>query len=220
MKNLNPYYEDSFKQWFKTTDTFLQLEKKYHDIFFDKFLEPRFERISTGRQQLSYSWVSTVPWYYLNYLNTDCEIVDLGCGFNFFKPYFPNLIGISAEDASDQFFGDAHDFVDDVFYQGHKNTYESVFSINALHFHPLESLRNICINFADMLKSGGRGFLAMNAQRMIERSPTMGSISNNDLDSWIRSQFEDFPNKIIVFDVDLSQRNAWLDGNIRIVFEK
>lgn len=220
MQNLNPYNKDKFRDTFILTNTYKELKKDYHYVSFDKFLEARFMNISTPRQHIGLNWASAVPWYYLNYLDFDSEMVDLGCGYNFFKKYFHSVIGIGAEDREDQFFGDVHDFVDDEFFQNHVDAYNSVFSINALHFHPLETIRTICENFCNMIKPGGRGFLALNAQRMIERGDAFKNFSSQRLDQWIRSQFNNFPNKILVFDVDLATQDAWLDGNIRIVFER
>ena len=221
MKNLNPYNQDAFQKAFETTDTYSALAKKYDLISFDKFFESTAKtRYSTPRQRFLTSEVSAVPWYYLNYLDTSQNIVDLGCGYNFFKPYFANLTGIGAEDNPAQFFGDVHDFVDEDFFKVHVNAYHSVISINALHFHPIENLKEICINFANMIAPGGRGFLTLNAQRMLERSQTLSHLSNQPLEEWIRQQFNNFPFDIKVLDIDLSVLDAFMDGNIRVVFSK
>ena len=220
MKNLNPYNQDTYQKTFKTTDTYLALANKYDVVSFDKFVESFFANLNyTPRYKSSLGRVSAVPWYYLNYLDTSGEVVDLGCGDNFFKPYFSNLTGIGAETDPAVFFGDVHGIVDEQFFKTHVNAYHSVFSINALHFTPLENLREVCINFANMIKPGGRGFLALNAQRMIERC-TGPTRRFQKLDLWIRRQFDDFPVDIKVLDIDLSVKNAWMDGNIRIVFSK
>ena len=222
MENLNPYPKETFEKFFKQTSTFDLLQQKYNYISFDKFFERNryYNTHLTPRHQMSMSRVSAVPFYYLQYLDHSVQIVDLGCGMNFFKPYFKDLYGIGAEKHPDDFFADEHAVVVDAFYQNHIDTYTSVFSINALHFHPLETLQNICLNFSNMLKSGGRGFLALNIKRMLEQSTSFDKWSNQQLDHWIRSQFVEFPHKIIVFDLDLSMKDAWMDGNIRIVFEK
>jgi hypothetical protein len=71
-----------------------------------------------------------------------------------------------------------------------------------------------------MLVSGGRGFLALNAKRMLEKSSSLANLDGENLDNWVRSQFDNFPCKILVFDIDFSVLDAYMDGNIRIVFEK
>jgi hypothetical protein len=220
MKNLNPYNRDIFQKEFEATDTYSALAKRYDVVSFEKFIENMVHMYATPRQQISLSHVSAVPWYYLNYLDTQQQVVDLGCGCNFFKPYFSNFVGIGAESDPDQFFGDAHDFVDDVFFKGHVNAYHSVFSINSLHYRPLEDLRELCINFANMISPKGKGFLALNAMRMLRRSQTLRYLSNQALDEWIRQQFDNFPVDIEVLDIDLSVPGAYIDGNIRVVFSK
>jgi hypothetical protein len=223
IKNLNAYNQEFFEHSFKQTATYDLLKQKYCHVIFDKFFENRIDNRrlrSTPRQIYAYpeSMISAVPWYYLDYLDSSQTMVDLGCGMNFFKPFFANLWGIGAEDQPDQFFGDKHDFVDDDFYRGHVAAFDSVFSINALHFNPIENIRHIATKFSAMLKPGGRGFLALNAKRMLEKSG-LEKVNVDELESWLRIQFEDFPTKILVFDVDLSVLDAYMDGNVRIVFE-
>jgi hypothetical protein len=224
MKNINAYNQQQFQHEFEKTKTFRKLNEDYRHVFFDKFLESKYKILHTPRHRLSLGWVTATSWHYLNKLDPDVEMFDLGCGMNFFKPYFPNVIGIGAEDNPNQFFGDIHDFVDTDFFQGHINAYKSVFSINALHFRPLENLRNLCINFSQMIKPGGKGYLALNTARMydqsLKQSLTLKHLAASDIEPWIRDQFNDFPCDIEVFDVDLSEYDAWLDGNIRIVFKK
>lgn len=219
MDNLNSYDQIAFEQQFKTTPTYSFLQERYQRVWFEKFLEPQYGKISTPRQQLAESWASAVPWYYLNYLNTDQEIVDLGCGYNFFKPYFANLTGVGAETDPKQVFWDLHDFVDDDFFQHHKQHFQSVFSICALHYHPMENIRKIGLSFCGMLQRGGRGFLTLNSARLQERSVTFKHADINSIEDYVRQQFQNWPYKIVVFDVDLSVQDAWLDGNIRLVFE-
>ena len=228
MENLNPYDESEFRAEFEKSETLQKIKSKYRNlqqgdpiIIYDKFPENYYTITKpTPRHQLVQVVVPVASWYYLNYLNYDCEMVDLGCGFNFFKPFFPNLIGVGAEDTPETFFGDKHDYVDDEFYKHNKNSYESVFSINSLHFHPLEDLRKICINFADMIKPGGRGYLALNFARLKERTISLKHLTDEELLNWCKSQFDNFPFEILVLDIDFTRPDSGIDGNIRVVFAK
>jgi hypothetical protein len=220
MENINSYNQLEFEQQFRQTDLYQQLTATYDVINFKKFFEPGWERILTPRQRVAFSGMSAVPWYYFQYLNTDVTVYDLGCGCNFFKPYFKSLIGVGAESEPDQFFGDIHDFVDDEFYYSHQKYYQSVFSICALHFQPLENFNEICNNFSSIIADHGRGFLALNYQRLKERSVRFVNTTIAEDESWIREQLDNIACKILVLDLDLSCADAWLDGNIRIVFEQ
>ena len=174
---------------------------------------------------------SVVPYYYLELLieKSPVTIYDIGCGWNIFKKYTPNIIGISAEPPdSPIFFADIHDFVDDEFVAGHQEYFESAFSINALHFHSLTKLSKVIKDFVSMIQSGGRGFLALNAQRMIERLTSDEIIKLFGTASPTKEQYTDFILECIgtvdchflIVDVDLSKLDDTLDGNIRIVFER
>lgn len=218
MENLNPYNKESFYKEFIKTHTYSLLKENNDRIYFDKFFESAW-RGPTPRQAFGERRVSAVPWYYLNYLDTTDIVIDLGCGRNFFKPYFKNLIGIDIKHSEDNFFADIEDAFNDDYVQKNKNNFYAIFSINSIHFRPIEQLKNLCIDFCSLLKDGGRGFLAINTARMLEHSPNF-HLQGQDLDRYIRDQFNDFPYTIIVFDIDVSESDAWLDGNIRIVFEK
>ena len=222
MKNINPYNPHKFEEQFSKTDLFQRLKLEYDIISFEKYFETTWERMSTARQQMSLSYHSAAPWYYLQHLDTTQTVYDLGCGFNLFKKYFPNLVGVGAESDSDQFFGDIKDFVDDDFYQNHQGHYNAVFSIDALHFHPLENLRDIAVKFSCMIAPGGTGFLALNYGRMQERSTLFDwqITPVGEIEQWVLNQFDNFPCELQILDVDLSCPNAWLNGNIRIVFKK
>jgi hypothetical protein len=105
-----------------------------------------------------------------------------------------------------------------------------VFAINALHFVPLSQLQSTVENFISMVAPGGRGFISLNLQRMVERSSDDFLISNFDslrptnqqFDYFVRQSLNDLPcRKILVFEVDvLNSLNDVMDGNIRIVFER
>ena len=216
MQNINPYDQHQFQQEFEQTQTYQILKEKYDYIVFEKFFESRKSLDPIPRKLFISSQVSAVPWYYLNFLDTSEQTVDLGCGMNFFKPYFPNVIGIDKNPTD----ADIVDTVNDEFFTRHINAYHSVFSINALHYLPIGNLRNICINFSNMIKPGGRGFLSLNVQRMLEKTTTSFALKGKELEAWIRQQFDDFPCELIVLDIDTTVINAFLDGNIRVVFSK
>lgn len=218
MQNINEYNSETFRKSFELTETYSLLKQQYDYVNFLKFFEHGLQSF-TYRQWMAMSQVSAVPWYYINYLDTNECVYDLGCGMNFFKPYFKNVKGIDWKHRNVPFLADELGHVNDGFYQKNHQSYMSVISINALHFHPLSELRNICIKFSDLLKSGGRGFLSLNFQRMLERSEEFKNSEISLIEEYVRNQFDNFPFKILVLDIDLSVPDAAMDGNIRLVFE-
>jgi hypothetical protein len=167
---------------------------------------------------------SVVPFYYLKFLTeaNPTNIYDLGCGWNIFKKYIPNIIGLDIRVENNVFHADIQDFVDDDYIKDHQNYFESVFSICALHFIPLSNIRQRVLDFGSMIKDGGRGFLTLNYMRMLERE-TMWNVSIEDhvlLEEQIRNELSALPFNLDVFEVDLSLLNNPMDGNIRMVIRK
>jgi hypothetical protein len=164
---------------------------------------------------------SVVPFYYLEFLTekNPKTIYDLGCGWNIFKKYIPSIIGVGAEDPkSEWFFADIHDYIDDEYIRGHQNHFESAFSICALHFIPMSDLRKRVLDFASMIKPGGRGWVTFNAMRLLERDEKM--IAHKNLELWVRQQLSNLPFTILQFEVNLTKLDNGLDGNIRLILEK
>ena len=231
MNNINPYIQEQFEKKFRQSSTYQALSSDYNEILFEKYFS--WGKFATPRQRAgantltSHTRFTAVPFYYLEFLTEKNPqvIYDLGCGWNIFKKYIPNIIGIGAEHPSDDFFyADQHDYVDEDFITGHQNFFESVFSINALHFIPLSKLKQRVLEFYSMIKPNGTGYLAMNFQRMFERE-TGGQFHNftlREYDNYVRTQLGDLGLDYCVFDVELTEknRNEIMDGNIRLVITK
>ena len=225
LSDIRPYSAHEFKAKFTGTQLHQIIEKEFDQLVWN-FAEFRLSKEHTPRQaygdkKLLTSQFTMIPFYYLEFLTqkNPKTIYDLGCGWNIFKKYIPSIVGIGAEDPnSEYFFGDVHDYVDEDFIRGHQNYFESAFSICALHFVPMSNLRQRVLDFASMIKPSGRGWLALNAMRMLERDENMQDHPN--LESWIRSELCDLPFTVLSFQVDLEYLDNFMDGNINLVFEK
>jgi hypothetical protein len=234
MNNINPYNEEQFRKHFESTELYKKISKDFTHLTWDSHCN--IYEIFTPRQFLgdnSKNVCSMVPFYYLEYLlETQPEkIYDLGCGWNMFKKYITNIVGVGEESVSSPgFYGDEHGRVDENYIETYQNFFESVFAINALHFVPLSQLQSTVKNFISMVAPSGRGFISLNLQRMVERSSDDFLISNfntlrptnQQFDHFVRQSLNDLPcRKILVFEVDvLKSLNDVMDGNIRIVFER
>jgi hypothetical protein len=225
MNNINEYIKEEFFIKFKNSDIAINIEKDFDVLTWEKNfnypndLTPR-ERFGNKNFVTSFSMV---PFYYINYLleKSPETIYDLGCGWNIFKKYIPNIVGIGAElPESTYYHADIPDIVDDDFICGHQDYFDSVFSINALHFTSLYNLRKVVSDFSSMIKKNGRGFLALNLMRMIERTDLKILDNSFDYDSYIREELSLLSHNYLVFDIDLTMKDDSMDGNIRLVIEK
>lgn len=235
MENLNSYNELKFKEEFIRTDLYRKVTEGADDVFWHKMYDeclPWHElSVPTPRYVWYHRLVSVTPFYYLKFL-TDANpkyIHDLGCGMNFFKKFIPNVIGIGAEPVgSKYYFADEYGEFNDEYVANHQNHFESLFSINSIHFAPITKLREIVEQFISMVKPGGRGFLTMNVARMLachssDELESMFGLSYprpDQMDRYVREELADLPCKILCFDVDMSYMNEYMLGNIRIVFER
>jgi hypothetical protein len=240
IKNLNPFTENYIEK-FKTTSIYQQLVEEYDIISCTNNIRPIFNsnELPTPREMFGNSncrptIFSIVPFYFLDFLleKSESTIYDIGCGWNIFKKYVPQIIGIGSEDPKIRsFHGDIHGRLDltgklitkDNIISGQVN---SAFSINAIHFYPIEKIFERFMQFTNTISNGGRGFVTFNIKRMIETSSLMNALPEMDiykLDQYIRLEFAKIPTniEILVFDLDIfTELDNFIDGNLRIVFAK
>jgi len=234
---IQPYNHIIWEKQFKDTDIYHRLCEEFDIVFFNKeWYSPERYYQGTGteivcptpRQDFANPVpikrkCSAIAFYYIDWLQQakPNQVYDLGCGWNFFKKYYPNIIGVSAEPPTSQYFyADIHDFVDDVYISQHQEYFESVFSICALHFIPLSDIKNRVLDFSSMIKPGGRGWLSMNAARMIDRDrESFGNKGKTFITNFIKQQINNVPN-IQTLEIDLSIMDEMIDGNIQITFSK
>lgn len=236
MSNYNPYSELDFKNRFKNSRIYNQLKNDFDHLFWDKSLGTvipyqRFYEGLTPRQWAGETIFYVAPFYYLEKLTetNPTNIYDIGCGWNRFKRYIPNILGIDKRPInSELYYADIEGIVDDSFVNSHQQYFESAFSIDALHFHSLSTLEKIVNDFVSMIKINGRGFLALNLQRMIEQTSDTEMINLFNTTSPTVKQYDDYIRttllkikcNYLIIDIDLSTMDEYMNGNIRIVFER
>lgn len=126
------------------------------------------------------------------------------------------------------FYGDIYGYVDDEYVANHQNYFESVFSICALHFHPIDQFCKVVEDFSSMVQINGCGFISINLQRMVDFSSAelltllFGTVrpTQDQLDEYIRSELDKINLEWLIVDVDLLLVDEPMDGNIRLVFKK
>lgn len=248
-ENIKPYPEDEFKKEFEKSNLFFKIKKDFpfcifRDLDMNSLLKLQSEMINgnhilTPRQHVSLSIFSLVPFYYLQFIinNNQSSIYDIGCGWNIFKRYVPNIIGLDIPgDIPDQFkyadFYDKNILNFSEYSKKHYEEYENAISINSLHYYPISKIKERIIDFSNLIKPGGMGFATFNLKRMIEyekgfttNTPKI-KINKDECDKiekWIREELDNLPFQIEVFELIQLNPNTideWLNGNLRIVFKK
>lgn len=224
MKNIRPYQADHWRAQFMHTEIYQKIKHDFDVVHFDKLWQDSHQR-ATPRHELGdpLSIFSATIFYYLEPLiaRAPRKIYDLGCGWNIFKRYLPNVVGVGAEDPTGpDFFADLHDYVDDAYIAGHQAAFDAVICICALHFVPLSAIAQQVTDFHSMLRPGGCGCLTFNAARMIERDERFSKHDLDQAENFIRQELTRLPIQWIILDVDLSVYDETMDGNIRLVMQK
>jgi len=190
-----------------------------HDYTILKITTPRLVSIT--------KIIPCASFYYLNYLVeiSPTVIADVGCGMNFFKDIIPGIVGIDGNDS----YADIKEFFNENFSVRHTNYFDCAFSIDALHFISISSFYDRIIQFANIIKPGGRGYIAMNIARLIDRTSDSKKIeifntttpTPTQLATYIDQQIKKLPYQLLVVNnLILDCYDEFMDGNIRIVFEK
>jgi len=226
-QNLNAYNPSRFEEYFTTTDLYTKLKQDFDICRFGRD-HNIIRRNMTPRQFVTQRQFSVIPFYYLKFLTDQnpTEIYDLGCGWNIFKKYIPNIIGVGEESLdSGRYYGDVPGKVDNDFLQSHQNYFESVFAINSLHFQPLSQIRKIVLDFISMIAPNGHGFLTLNLIRMLEKDfEKFKNYTIPELENFVRTELSFINAEYLVFDVDLDDPeygiDNGMDGNIRLVCRK
>lgn len=232
MENFNEYDPIKFKSAFQNSELYNKIVENADIIVWEKYFSTnggfRIFDTNTPREIYAKKVVFLAPFYYLQFLTelNPSKIYDIGCGMNYFKKFIPSVIGIDAEINNGKIIGDIYAQFDERFVL--KNKFDSAFSINSLHFIPITQLRQRILDFVRVINTGGRGFLTLNSHRLIENSLRNeqklvfpDGVTLEQLNRYVRTQFDNIEDiKILCLDIDPDFIDDWMNGNIRLVFEK
>jgi len=193
-------------------------------LFYDFSLQ--YFNFVTPRENFCTSIFSCVPFYYLDIATAKnpTKIMDIGCGFNIFSKFMPNIYGIDPVGVQCDEKGEFND----EFAAAHNQEFECAFSINAIHFVSLKAFKRQVELFASTIQSGGRGMLLMNAGRMIEHTTDSEKLdlfgtatpTPKQIEEYIDQELSTIDLNFLVLENFVSEcLDEWLDGNIRIVFD-
>lgn len=222
-QSMRVYDSVQFEQHFKNGRLFDQISKDVDKVSFNWHFQVSDDFVGTCRQWYGdrdrKTVFSATPFYYINYLieNYDGKIYDIGCGWNIFKKYLPSIVGVDKVLDQQTWRPDIDSYFDEDFQAKYHGTLDRIMSINALHFIQLHQLRQRVQDFFSLLAPNGLGFLALNLMRMIELDQNLVYRSNSELEDFVRTELFDIGYEYLVFDIDLSQRDSYMDGNIRMV---
>jgi hypothetical protein len=215
---------ESFKEEIKNKYGLFTLNHCYK---FHQGRESRSNLSGTPRRRAVTRIIPCASFYYLNKLLEiqPSKIADIGCGMNFFKDIIPGIIGFDGSGEE----RDVNEDFDDNFITKYTNFFQCAFSINALHFIPITSFHDRVMDFTNIIKPGGRGYLSMNVARMVGATDKKllkelfgtDTPDTKQLSDYVNQKIKTLPLKFLVIDNLIAEiYDEGMDGNIRLVFEK
>jgi len=230
---INGYDVEKFKQYLPTSKHYAkikELENANFQLSYERTYDGKYftEHLVTPREYYYHPRLTLCSLYYIDFLaEADPDkIVDIGCGMNIWKQFYPNVCGIDPSHPS----ADIVDFFNEDFVARNKDAFESAFTIGGLIFSSLINLEHLMQMFIDVIKPGGRGYMSFNIARMCGHYTTKEdyleifakeSPSTEEISAYCDSVITKLPVKLLVVDnLILERYNEYMDGNLRIVFEK
>lgn len=251
---INGIKYDVFLEEFKNTSIYNEIKKDFDVITCTNQSSPLIDiRLKSGLTfrelygKTGYvvggeTSISVVTLYYLNFLleKNPNKIYDIGCGWNIWKRYYPQIIGIDSEPSNS--YADIIQRFDNNFIRDFRNKIESLMSVNInLGVIPDEKQQFGCIpctyeNYAQqveylmqVIKPGGRAYFAISRHGMFKFTPKEWYKENNvhpydydKLSNLLLDSIKSLPLDVVSFDceLDLLESVPAFDGCIRLVFDK
>ena len=168
---------------------------------------------------------SITPFYYLKFLEeiNPESIADIGCGWNIFKKYIPNITGFDVLGSN----ADVIEKYDHDFIVKYTQKFDAAFAINACTV-TWETIGKFIIDFSKIIKPGGRGYLGIPAMFPLLLTPSdwynskgLSPYDPKPLSEYIDRIITDLELNILSLEsrVDFFQDMLSHDGDIRVVFE-
>lgn len=230
-----------FKEEFLSTDIGKKLQVDFEEITCDRRVYPSIlfmknKYRSTCRELLGSNdlvisnpkkTISIISFYYLNFLleKNPKEIYDIGCGWNIWKRYIPNIIGVDSNSKhADILVRYDYDYI-----KSNTRKHEAAFSINmdaGLNgICTFETLIDQIYEFSTIIKPGGRGYVSFSCLGLYYFTPTDWYEKNNctelTVGEVLKERLLNLPLNILVLDCefDIFRNFAGHDGELRVVFE-
>lgn len=171
--------------------------------------------------------LSIVTFYYLRLLQeiNPKAIYDLGCGWNIWKKYIPNIVGVDSQSK----YADLLDNYNLDFVSRHQRKFDAAFAINMdVSLDDIVTFENIeqqVLTFSTMIRPGGRGYIALPALGLYRFTPKSWYPENNCTElsagEVVRDKLLKLPLSTIALDCefDIFRNASGHDGEFRFVFE-
>ncbi len=157
-------FQGSFQIW---KSDFLK-SRLYQQAIKDVFTVHDYEfEIKMHRNVIADRHITLLPFYFIDNFITNLDdgeqVIDIGCGTNFFKNFYANIHGVDPYD-----FGPhtRDETLNAKWYTDNYGKLRKIFSINALHHIDAKLLQHRLDQFTRLLTPDGIGYMSLNTARM------------------------------------------------------
>jgi hypothetical protein len=217
--NINQYNETTFRKNWEQSDICKQIIADTDIVIWKRNFEQAVRKL-TPRHMYGSKIVSVVSCYFINYLyeNNPSIVYDIGCGVNWFKQFYPNILGVGAE-TDYRFYGDECWSWDEDTVITRSNSMDAMFAINSLHFIPVTEVKERIEQVVTCISPNGRAYLSLNSRVVSGHTPSQPT--TEQVIAYLRYDLAKIEGvRWLAVDMDSSYSDGYMDGNINLVLEK
>jgi len=197
---------DSYQQWLagwrQPRDSGVEM---WQDSEQDLWPDPAV--VQTPRQYALTRVATRLPFYLLDTLEIgDLPCVDIGCGHNWFKGFYPTIRGVDPHNERHR-----DELLTPEWWIPNWGQWPRAFSCCAMHFCDQATIADNILKVRGILSPGGRAMIAINRARIRERTPHYS-------EARLRDQLEAVPGLTRAVWMD-SPRDSGMDGNVWLWLE-
>jgi hypothetical protein len=204
---VNDQFHENYKSFIKDQTN----NKTIIDFGFRDYVAmPRqYRLVADGHIQLD-------SFYYIDYIrkNSNSNIVDIGCGENFFSYFFNNIMGIDPYHPIRNY---NYEF-NERFVINNYQKFDNAIAINSLHFIRIGGIKKRITEFASVIKPNGYGYITFNIAKMVQRPGRNRNYIKNL--NYIKEQIKLIDLNFISAEYVEDCSDEWIDGNVRLLFKK
>lgn len=217
MEDIRVYNPFHYLNEIKHTSRFQKLLDKYDYITVTdhKLMDGTFVTIRDLMHNRSFN---IEVLYYLDIVldnDNTSTVYDLGCGSNYLKEFYPNIIGIDASNES----ADIIEKINTPFVKKYEGSMDKIIANNSLHFRSIYEYSKIITWMYDLLKPGGRAFIALSVSRLVDGAED--DRPNSEYYKYILDETNELKQQmnIILFEFFPAMERK-MNGDIRLIIQK
>jgi hypothetical protein len=206
---------ESYTAWYSTAG--VDLEKKlkekytYVEHYVDYHAYNRKKLSQQPRHSLTESLITLMPYYLLHTIDPGNHfVVDIGCGTNFLKSFFPNTHGV---DPHNENYRD--ECLDPAWYIRNHAKWHRAIAINSMHFVSVDQISNQLSKISGILVANGNAVVTLNSSILHKFS---AKYTNEQCDEKLLNFLQSCKDVIKVNWIQ--SEDACVDGNVHIWFKK